>query len=128
MIRSGSCLNFCKAHPEPHVSVPMIVFFLHSCDTSKFVCVVLDVKNISVELGRFLLSAPGARRDDKRNPFQLTQSHCTLLRHLLFRPLVETSPNFLEGLLRDLHFLQVGPALKWILGPHDLFHKVLLFH
>ena len=49
-------------------------------------------------------------------------------RHPVFRLSVETSSNFPEGLLRDRHSLQVGPALEWILGLRDLFQKFLLFH
>ena len=34
----------------------------------------------------------------------------------------------LSFLNTDILCLQVDPALKWILGLHDLFHTILLFH
>ena len=57
----------------------------------------------SVEKGMFLLSARRVELEvrsdhDKRNPLPLTKGHCWLLRHLLFRLLVETFPRFLDGL------------------------------
>ena len=62
------------------------------------------------------------------NHLQLTRNHCGFLRHLLFHLSVETSPNSPEGLLWDLHSLQVGPSLEWILGLLHLFQTMLLLH
>ena len=42
-----------------------------------------------------------------KSPLRWAKNCCGLLRHLLFRQLIETSPNFPEG----LHSLQVGHAL-----------------
>ena len=39
--------------------------------------------------------------------------------------LLRTSP---EGLVWDLHSLQVGPASEWILGFHDLYQTIWLNH
>ena len=61
-------------------------------------------------------------------PIQLTKNHCGLLRHLLFRLLVETFPVRLEVLHSDLHSLQDVPALEWVLGIRALFLTVLLHH
>ena len=82
----------------------------------------------------FLLSARRVELEvrsdhDKRNPLPLTKGHCWLLRHLLFRLLVETFPRFLDGLFFfDLHSLQFGPASEWILGLHYPLRTILLFH
>ena len=41
---------------------------------------------------------------------------------------VETPPIRLEFLLWDLHSLQVGPALEWVLRIRGLFLTILLYH
>ena len=79
------------------------------------------------ELGKFLLPARRAEHEVRRDDDRSTNNRCGLSR-LLFRPLVETFPNFLEGLFWDLHALQVGLALEWIFGRHNLFETSLLHH
>ena len=63
---------------------------------------------VSVELGMLLPSARRAelevrRDDDKWNPLRSTEHRYGLLRRLLFRFLIETTPTFPWGLLWDLH-------------------------
>ena len=84
-------------------------------------------QKIPEELGKFLLPARRAEHEVRRDDDRSTNNRCGLSR-LLFRPLVETFPNFLEGLFWDLHALQVGLALEWIFGRHNLFETSLLHH
>ena len=78
---------------------------------------------ISVGLGMFLLLACRAqievqRDGDKWSHLAVTRSHCVLQRHLLFLS-VETFPWTSS---------QMVPAPEGILGLHDLFKTILLFH
>ena len=98
MIRSGCCLNFCKpsqttllgdvgihccALANQFLFAPMFQqsSIRFSCNTSRFVCVVLVTSVCFVELGMFLLSARRTelevRHDDENySSPRLTENHC----------------------------------------------------
>ena len=87
---------------------------------------------ISVELRMFLLSARRAELevrhdDDNCSPLFIDQRSlrvfCVIFFFVYWLSLVRTSLNSTE-----LRFFQVGPALKWIFGFHDLFQTILVCH
>ena len=153
MIRSCGCSDFCKPLPGPqksfgrlfihnsehralgprirYINVPIII-----CSASLqhiwVVCVVLVTSNVPQWCWGMIL--PLAHRAELKFdvmtifviPFDRPKNRYGLLPQPWFRLLVETCPNFLEGLHWALHFWQVGPALKWIFRFHDLFQTISL--
>ena len=132
IIKSGGCLTFCKPHPGPHLSFKK--FLIQSCELRES-CLRVWQSSIHIDIQKNIVATrpnlcdlslvtsifqwccssfgtwSEVRRDDDKS---------NSLRHLLFRLLVETSPNFPESLL--------GRAFEWPLGLDGLFQIFLLFH
>ena len=139
-IRSGSCLNFCKPHPGPHVSFRRS-FFQHcelreSCpwvwQTSIHINVPITIDSAFLRRTQGRTCSPGHVNmfqmttdvlpfDGPKNRYWLQMSSVISsvgwdLSKLPWRSLLSSS--LLTGCL----------ALKWIFGFHDLCQTIWLFH